>query len=333
MLESLSQREKKLINLLLICVFIAIIYWGFGEILLPKYKVVKGEFEARKSELEITKALIERLPLLEAENKKLTEEADILREPLNKEVRSGINYYYIGKHAMANNVVITQVQPKPINSNQAVLKIPFDVMVKGNYQDILNFLNLVEHDMPNTTELLSLKLEPYVEGKTVTGNETSGNTGDTSKKQAMKEKQEEKATVMNPMKEPIIAGNNPEVTGVLRIVTYMVKTPKNFRLAQGITILGRFDAFTPTVDVSQATGEAMETVVPVLEGDPDLEGYADKNSPVPDDIFKDAGKDFSENAADDNQGDGTRPSLGASNLSVEQVIIEETGDYSFPLRK
>lgn len=324
MLESLSKREKNLVNLLLVCVLLASFYWGFGQILLPKYSVVKAEFEAKKIELEQTKALIARFSVIETENRKLAEEAEILKAPLNKAVQNGINYYYIGKHAAAHNVFITKILPKSIEDAKAILHIPFDIKVRGNYLDILSFLNLVENDMPNTTELLFLQLLPY------TGEEEEDSKEKASGKQEEKtDKKEEPAK--ETIKDPVIAGNNPEVTCTLSLVTYMVKSPENLRLAQGITPLGRFDAFQPTVDVTKPPINEADTAVPVLEDDIFFEEDENGGSLVIDNIDFAAESDAETN--DPNQNDDKSISEEESNSSVEEVIIKETGDYSFPVRE
>lgn len=361
MLESLSKREKNLINILLAFILIALIYWGFGRVLFPKYAVVAHEIEGKKSELEETRALIAMLPNLEEEYLQLKEDADRLKIPMNTEVRNGINYYFIGQHAVDNNIIITQVNPKPLDSNQAVLKIPFEIRVRGYYQDIVNFIRLVEQDMPNTSELLSLQLHPYVEDEETkdtaknqkTTNDNADKTSQGNKENVEKEeKKESKDTSPADYQDPVIVGNNPVVVGVLNIVTYMVRSPENLQLAQESIPLGRFDAFNPTVDVpANPVGtvgmEESETVV------------TDENLSAPemDPIFDDSGDPFATKSSIlsaaapsasakpkgaagpeiETEKEGKTPTAPVNkekaSSPVPEVFVKETGDYSFPVRE
>ncbi len=338
-LESLSKREKNLVNILLVFVLIALIYWGFGRVLFPKYSVAAQEFEVKKTELEETLALIAMLPDLEEEYQQLKQDADRLKFPMNTEVRNGINYYYIGQHAVNNNVLITKVIPKPLNSDQAVLIIPFEIQVRGYYQDIVNFVKLVEQDMPNTTELLSLRIHPYVEGEETMGtieNQESSNEKEskaTEKSEESEAKEDTASAAFTDYQDPVITGNNPEVAGVLNIVTYMVRSPENIQIAQESVLLGRIDAFTPTVNVPKEPVEGEESAVII----------ADTNSSLPetDAILEDKEDAPIKNAASSSPAKSAsveepKTETGKEDKSsspVQEVIVNETGDYSFPVRE
>jgi hypothetical protein len=52
------------------------------------------------------------------------------------------------------------MRPLPYEDNEQYLKIPLDLTVRGKYRQILKFIELVEKDMPNTSEITSLEFTP-----------------------------------------------------------------------------------------------------------------------------------------------------------------------------
>lgn len=160
MLDKLSARERNLLVVLLGVVLICIVYFGIGKYLYPQFRQVKENLNFKRQELMEVSSRISNLSMLEKENNELKIKLQNLTNSFNKEVRNGVNYYYIGKHAGENGVTVREMKPLPYEDNEEFIKIPLDLTVRGEYQQIIKFIELVEKDMPNTSEITSLEIYP-----------------------------------------------------------------------------------------------------------------------------------------------------------------------------
>ena len=338
MLDKLSARERNLLVVLLGVVLICIVYFGIGKYLYPKFLQVKENLHLKKQELMEVSGRINQLSFLENENSELKIKLQDLTNSFNKEVRNGINYYYIGKHAGENGVTIREMKPLPYEDNKEYLKIPLELTVRGKYRQIIKFIELVEKDMPNTSEIISLEIYPAgttrpalpkAEEKVEKAEETEK---EGSLTESLKETAEKAVTSHLPpemLQElsfvPDMIGEDPDVDAYMTLVTYAVKSPEIMELA-GDKPLGRLDAFTPAIDLPAAepdmSGEDL--------GDGGESGGFDNTGglgDMDDVIFPEESGTSSHGTSDVNE------SPGSSKGGVPGVIIKETGDYSFPVRE
>jgi len=350
LLEKMSARERSLLVLLLGVILIAIIHFGFVKYLYPQYRQVKDELNIKRENLIEVNSRINQLSYLEEKNIELNNRLKNLTYSFNKEVRNGINYYYVGKYAVGNEVIIRELIPEPFEYYGQYIKIPLKITVRGKYRNILNFIEQIENDMPNTSEIISLEIQPAGWDRLVAGNENETVTGNEKAAEEETDGETEKNTT-NTIKDVIVnsltrritnslggtpvqgdetvssnfkilSDSDPDVDAYLTLVTYAVNSPEIMELAKEKPI-GRLDAFSPTIDI------------PVVE--PDIPPEED----VVGDLFP-GGMDFnnpgqiinpswpSNNSSDDTEDNESE--VKPQSPTVPEVIIEETGDYSFPVR-
>jgi Tfp pilus assembly protein PilO len=210
-LEKLSKREKNLVFLLIGVALAALLYTVIIEHQLPYYRNAKENLELERRALDEGMESLRGAKDIEEKNKELVNKLAEVQQSFNKEVQSGINYYFIGKHAIDQHVIVTEVAPLPLGGGNNYITLPLNVKVRGLYENVLKYIQLVEQDMPNTSELRSLEMKP-VEG------------GENMK------------------------GDLPLIEAGFNIVTYVTKSPQSLQLAQQFP-LGRFDIFAPLVDL------------------------------------------------------------------------------------
>ncbi|MEL7567496.1 MAG: type 4a pilus biogenesis protein PilO [Dehalobacterium sp.] len=352
MLEKMSARERSLLAILLGVILIAIIYFGFIKYLYPQYRQVKDDLNFKKESLIEVNSRINQLSYLEEKNSELNNRLKNLTNSFNKEVRNGINYYYVGKHAVDNSVVIRELIPEPFEDYDQYVKIPLKITVRGKYRNILNFIEQIENDMPNTSEIISLEIQPAGWDKLVAGNnnekvvenekaaeeetdaETEKNTSNSIKDVVVNSltgrisnslsgtPDQGKEDVSSDLK--ILSNPDPDVDVYLTLVTYAVKSPEVMELAKEKPI-GRLDAFSPTVDIPVAEPE-----IPLEEdavGDL-FPGETDYNYPG-----QTIAPPWPSNDPSDGPEDNDESKVENPSPTVPEVNIEKTGDYSFPVRQ
>lgn len=356
MLEKLSIRERNLLVVLLGVILMGIIYFGLVKYLYPQYRQVAEELNSRRQDLADINGRIAQLDLLENKNQELQGRLRNLTNSFNKEVRNGINYYFIGKHAVDNGVVIREIIPQPYEDYGQYIKIPLKLTVRGKYRDVLNYIEQVENDMPNTSEIISMRIQPagwdaFVEvqqegtGETTKeaveeateepAEETEENTGQEKKESIL-------SVVVNPLSKKItdpqtitpeqpqgeasplakiLASSDPDIDVKIVLITYAVKSPEIMELAKERPV-GRLDAFSPAVDIP-----VMEPVLPE-DNEDNMEGV----------LFP--GADGMGDPWEGVNTSGTIPDIAEKEEnqereepSVPEVIIKKKGDYSFPERE
>ena len=332
MLDNLSARERSLLVVLLGVVLICIVYFGIGKYLYPQFRQVKENLNFKRQELMEVSSRISNLSMLEKENNELKIKLQNLTNSFNKEVRNGVNYYYIGKHAGENGVTVREMKPLPYEDNEEFIKIPLDLTGRGEYRQIIKFIELVEKDMPNTSEITSLEIYPAGMPRPdlpkVEETEKAG-----SLTELLKETKEKAVTSSLPPEVPeeasyvygMLGEEDTNVDAYITLVTYAVKSPEIMELAAEKP-LGRLDAFTPAVDLPAADTDVSGEN---LDDGGDSGGFNNTGgSGKMDDVF------FPEKSGvrPPDAGDGIE-SPGSSKAGAPEVIIKETGDYSFPVRE
>lgn len=240
MAEKLSQREKYLLLFLLVLMIGVLIYYGFINYQLPKYRELRQHVEIKQQDLQIGQAKIEKLREVENRNKELQTKLDLVRKPLETDVRNGISFYFIGRHAAANQVSITEVLPGSVENKKIYLELPLDIKARGKYTDIQSFIKLIEQDMPSTCELRSMEMGPI--DKTV----GMGNSTETSDGTVGKTNKADSGAQANTI---IVTEKNPDIEVKIKMIAFMTESPKTIEIAHQWP-LGRFDIFSPTVDTS-----------------------------------------------------------------------------------
>jgi len=262
MLEKLSAREKNLLLVLLGVVMVAVFYFLVLKYQWPKFCEARQNLDLSKRQLQSTMDNLKKLPKLKALNEELTARMKKAEAPFIREITNGTNYYYIGKHALANSVTVAEVVPGTANESPIYLEIPLDIKVRGKYENILRFIALVEQDMPNTSELRTVVMKQAADagGGTVPEPETPA----------------VQAVTLKPVQ-------FPEVEANLKIVTFEIKnSPQKMNLAQ-LPPLGRFDIFAPTVDVAKMAPEIPATS-PLETGDEAEAAVPASSVPVPETV-------------------------------------------------
>ena len=156
MLDNLSAR-KEAFGCFAWCVLICIVYFGIGKYLYPQFRQVKENLNFKRQELMEVSSRISNLSMLEKENNELKIKLQNLTNSFNKEVRNGVNYYYIGKHAGENGVTVREMKPLPYEDNEEFIKIPLDLTVRGEYRQIIKFIGWWKRICPP----VKLRLEIY----------------------------------------------------------------------------------------------------------------------------------------------------------------------------
>lgn len=360
MLEKMSDRERSLLVLLLGMILIGIIYFGFVKYLYPNYSMVKDELNRKSESLTEINSRISQISIVEEKNSELKNRLQGLTISFNKEVRNGINYYYIGKHAVDNEVMIRELLPEPVEVFDQYLKIPLRITVRGKYRNILRYIEQIENEMPNTSEITLLEIRPAGWGQLIVVREKG--TIDEDKKEVMNETEETvgivkteaesgKKSTNNPIKDIFVnsiskrlsdaSGNttegkkgedavnlkifydvDPDVDVYLTLVTYAIKSPEFLMLAKEKPI-GRIDAFSPTIEITvdKHNLPIVDTTEELFPGGTD---YPESNPVIAPDRPKDNASNQTE-APKDHEVEKPVP-------IVPEVIIKETGNYSFPIR-
>ncbi|ATW24000.1 type 4a pilus biogenesis protein PilO [Candidatus Formimonas warabiya] len=330
MLEKLSIRERNLLAVLLVAILLGIVYFGLIKHLYPQYHQVTEELSIKRQRLIEISERVNLLSNLQSKNKELKNKLQTLTESFNKEVRNGVNYYWVGKHAVDNNVIISEIIPQSVIDKGQYLEIPLKITVRGQYPNVLKFIEQVEKEMPNTSEVRALDLHPVgwealaaADNKETAEKSEDNLAGQVSqvnsllKKAANPEKQQQnQSPQMSPL-EKLISDKNPDVTAKIDMVTYAVKSPEVIEIAKEKP-LGRWDAFSPTVDV------------PVVEPTPPQEGETGE-FPYDEGDLGSLGEVSGGNSGTPDEGDNAGEET--EKPPVPEVITTETGDYSFPVRE
>ncbi|MGI6712978.1 MAG: type 4a pilus biogenesis protein PilO [Bacillota bacterium] len=233
MLEKLFARIKNYWLILLVIMLSIAVCFTIIKYQIPKFVDIRKEFESAQKKLQLVKFTNNDIADLKAQNKDLKKRLDIVKLPYKNEMRNGINYYFIGQHAVDNFVFITEVLPHPLQDKNTYFEIPLDIKARGKFANIVKFIMAVEQDMPNTCELRTLVIKPE-------------DTHSTEKQQTS---DQEKSNSLNT--DLIIARDQkPNVEATFCLVTYMIKSPEIITIAQ-LPPMGRFDIFAPTIDVSK----------------------------------------------------------------------------------
>lgn len=247
MLDKLSVREKYLIVVLLGLVLFIIIYYGFFVILGSKYLEVREMLHSSRGKLAEVRVKIEKINRLEAENDQLLRKLEVVKQPFDKEIRNGLNYFFIGKHVQDTSVVVTEITPRPSRDRKMYWEIPLSISVKGKYLDILELIQLLEEDMPVAMEIQNLSMQPD-QDFLVTVSENNQIESDKSLKYSGDEKESE-ITVR-----PIVTDKNPDIRVTMELVTFLTKSPKAMAIVEQWS-LGNWNAFSPAVDITKTALE------------------------------------------------------------------------------
>lgn len=331
MLEKLSTREKNLLLVLVGLLLGVAIYYGPVRYQIPKYRETRQQIAIHKREIQSVISKLQQLSKLEAKNGELKQELDVVKKPFETDIRNGTNYFFIGKHAVNNAVRITKTAPLSVQVKKLYLEMPLNIQVRGQYNKILQFVKLVEQDMPNTSELRHLAMK--CAGAQVSSPESKDAAASTA-----------------PV--GLVMGSNPDVEAELKIITYLSQSPKAARLAQEWP-LGRFDVFSPTVDVPGPINEKGETgIIPATpDNSTPKDGDTGAGQPVFATQIPTAGtapvmtakepvvngtvpvaKSPARPAAEEEKAKTAVDSGSPGAFPVKKAIVKSTGKYRFPSR-
>lgn len=234
LLGKLSVREKNLIIILLIVVLFEAAYLQFFKLFEPKYIALSNELKIKEHELESAKKMISMIEQLKKENGVLKQRITGAKTKYNYDIRNGLSYYFIGKYAEKNLVTVITIVPQPMGVKKHFLTIPVSIAVRGKYQDIQRFINALEQEMPNTTEIAFLFIEPEGLSLSKTQTEQDGGEDNTGLYQSS----------------AIMGQKDPDIIVSMELITYLTRSPETMELAENL-ILGREDAFSPAVSLQE----------------------------------------------------------------------------------
>lgn len=233
MLGKLSVREKNLIIILFIVVLFGAVYFQFFKLLGPKYCALRNELRIKGHELESTKEMIYNFEQLKKENEVLKQRMTLAQTKYNNDITNGLSYYFIGKHAEEHLVTVMTLVPQPVEVKEKFLVIPVSISAQGKYQDIQRFIQALEEEMPNTTEILFLFMEP--QGPDESKNQPEHVEGEVN---------------INENRS-FVEGEDPDILVSLKLVTYLTRSSKSMELGED-WVLGRGDAFSPMLNISDS---------------------------------------------------------------------------------
>ncbi len=160
MWEKLSSRDRFLLVALLVAVWIYAVYSFILSPQIKAYARVKSELAAEKAKLARARSTAAALKTEMTRLRAAQQEKDKTGEPFKTEMRDGADIILLGLRSAAGNIDITGVEPGSIITNRHSLEILLKVMVRGNYLDVLAFINNLENQaLKNLTEVRSLKVE------------------------------------------------------------------------------------------------------------------------------------------------------------------------------
>lgn len=232
--ERLTPREK----FLLVALFVAAWLYGvYRFVLYPQiraYTQIKSELEAEKAKLATAKATAAALRAEIARYRAAQQEVARIGELFETEMRDGAAVLLLGLRSAARDVDVTGIEPGDIVTNKHSLEIPLKVTVRGNYLDLLAFIDSLENQaLGNLAEVRSLKIVAMGPAPTPGGTQ-------------------------QPSSEAGYAASGG-VKAEIGLVIYSAKNPKSkLQLEQlALWLRGRGDAFQPAGDtppVPELTG-------------------------------------------------------------------------------
>jgi len=160
MWEKLSSRDRFLLVALLVVVWIYALYYFILSQQFKAYSRVKNELAAEEAKLSRARSTAAALKTEMTRLQAAQKEMEKVGGPFETEMRDGADIILLGLRSAAGNIDITGVEPGNIITNNHSLEIPLKVIVRGNYLDLLAFINNLENlTLTNLSEVRSLKVE------------------------------------------------------------------------------------------------------------------------------------------------------------------------------
>lgn len=167
MLDRLSTREKYLLGILGIVIFIFIFTRFVLGPQLEAYAAASNELKVIKARL---KSNLELIGSFEKEKKALEEarrEYNDIKTFFSTSMQDGGALARLGLEAQEEGVAITLFQPKPVVEREHYLELPIIFGIRGPYQNVINYLAKIEDsgNMINHSEIKLLTIRPWSGGK------------------------------------------------------------------------------------------------------------------------------------------------------------------------
>ncbi len=129
-------------------------YVWLGQI--PRWQELRAQVQQEKAALAKARAEADKLPGLQQEVKEVNKQIGALREQFQVSLTDGNPYVEMGFRSR-DKVILTGVNPQPIQNKGYYQVLPVDIELRGSYIGHLQFIKALE-SLPNMSEISGIQM-------------------------------------------------------------------------------------------------------------------------------------------------------------------------------